>query len=206
MNLKDQINKFFESKGLKLSVEEKKMELAAMAKTIEGVEVGTPTEFAVDAEVYVIVDGETQPAPDGEHILEDGKIIVVSGGKITEIKEKETEVEVETELSAELQSTLGQLADRISALEARNTELSSQLVAEKANVSELTAKLSAAQAAEKTAKSELEKLSKLPAAASVTDKKVELKKTDATPAPAKPYSAMTPAERVAYQREKLGQN
>lgn len=42
----------------------------------------------VDSAVMVIdAEGNETPAPDGEHTLEDGTIIITSGGKITEVKE-----------------------------------------------------------------------------------------------------------------------
>ena len=46
----------------------------------------------------VVLNGE--PAPDGEHELEDGTKIVVSGGLITEVKKAEMEPAVEVEVEA----------------------------------------------------------------------------------------------------------
>lgn len=58
-------------------------------------------DFVVGADVFLVTPEGLVPAPDGPHILEDGRTIVVGGGKITEVKEaveEETESEVEIEL------------------------------------------------------------------------------------------------------------
>lgn len=47
--------------------------------------------------VFVEVDGETVPAPDGEYVTEDGKVIVVVDGTVAEIRDKEAEVSPETD-------------------------------------------------------------------------------------------------------------
>lgn len=46
-------------------------------------------ELAVGAEVFIEIEGEVVPAADGEYVLEDGRIIVVTEGKVSEIKEAE---------------------------------------------------------------------------------------------------------------------
>ena len=64
-------------------------------------------ELAVDTEVF-ITDAETEertPAADGEYVLEDGRTLVVEGGKITEIKEKVEEIEPETTEETEPEQT-----------------------------------------------------------------------------------------------------
>ena len=51
-------------------------------------------ELVVGTEVYVTDEnGERKPAEDGNYVTEDEKTIVVSDGKVTEILEKEEEVE-----------------------------------------------------------------------------------------------------------------
>lgn len=60
-------------------------------------------ELEVGAEVFVEVDGEMVEAEDGEYVAEDERIIVIEGGKVVEIKEKEEEIkedESDEELSA----------------------------------------------------------------------------------------------------------
>jgi BMFP domain-containing protein YqiC len=87
--------------GIQLSAEGemKKEEQMAMAILADGTEVYSPdAEFKVGSELFVMdAEGNPVPAPDGEHTTAEGKMIVVSGGLITEIKEPETEVEVEIE-------------------------------------------------------------------------------------------------------------
>jgi BMFP domain-containing protein YqiC len=87
--------------GIQLSAEGemKKEEQMAMAILADGTEVYSPdAEFKVGSELFVMdADGNPVPAPDGEHTTAEGKVIVVSGGVIAEIKEPETEVEVEIE-------------------------------------------------------------------------------------------------------------
>ena len=51
-------------------------------------------ELAIDVEVFIQDEaGEVVPAPDGEYKSEDGKVIVVSGGKVAELKEAEKPAE-----------------------------------------------------------------------------------------------------------------
>lgn len=60
-------------------------------------------DFVVGADIMVVTEDGLLPAPDGEHILEDGRTLTVSGGKITEIElpepgeESDEVVEVELE-------------------------------------------------------------------------------------------------------------
>lgn len=59
-------------------------------------------ELTVGTEVFITDEnGERKPAEDGEYITEDEKTIVVAGGKVTEILEKENEVEPEEEAPAD---------------------------------------------------------------------------------------------------------
>ena len=65
------------------------------AVTKEGVKVVTEAdEFANGVDVFVEIDGVVQPAPDGDHTFEDGTVITVVDGKITEIKAFEEEADV----------------------------------------------------------------------------------------------------------------
>ena len=87
--------------GIQLSAEgemKKEMQMA-MAILADGTEVYSPdAEFKVGSELFVMdAEGNPVPAPDGEHTTAEGKVIVVSGGVIAEIKEPETEVEIEIE-------------------------------------------------------------------------------------------------------------
>ena len=81
-----------------------------------------------DEVMVVSEEGEHTPAPEGEHTLEDGRVIVVDGeGKLVEVKEKEEEVEeevveeeakeeekVEEDMEVETPKVTNQLKDLIS--------------------------------------------------------------------------------------------
>lgn len=59
-------------------------------------------ELAVGSEVFITDEnGERKPAEDGNYVTEDEKTIVVADGKVTEILEKENEVEPEEEAPAD---------------------------------------------------------------------------------------------------------
>lgn len=60
-------------------------------------------DFVVGADVFVVTPEGVIPAPDGEHILEDGRTLVVGGGKITEVKEAVEEGETESEVEINLE-------------------------------------------------------------------------------------------------------
>jgi hypothetical protein len=60
-------------------------------------------DFVVGADVFVVTPEGVIPAPDGEHILEDGRTLVVGGGKITEVKEAVVETENEGEVEINLE-------------------------------------------------------------------------------------------------------
>ena len=86
-----------------------------------GVKVMSPGEFEIGAELFVVGEEENVPAPDGEHELENGTIVISEGGLIKEIKAldvedaelKDVEVEVEEEVVVEKE---GELKDVIEAL------------------------------------------------------------------------------------------
>lgn len=100
----------------------------ATAKTETGVEVKTDSEmFEVGSEVYIEVEGEKQPAPNGTHTLDNGMIIEVLDGKITSIEEVMTEEEI-----AVIQKAMKPVID---ALNAQIIELKAQLDAKPAGKS-----------------------------------------------------------------------
>jgi len=116
-----------------------------------GVKIMTPgDEFEVGAEVLVVGEGENTPAPDGEHELEDGTVVITEDGKITEIKiaedvEPEVEVEIETEekedemeeeVVEEVEEVEEDLKEKIKALEEKLKEMEKnqeKLINEKLN-------------------------------------------------------------------------
>lgn len=61
----------------------------------------TDGELAVGVEVFVEKDGELQVAEDGEYAQENGDVIVVADGKVSEIREAEKEEEKSEEPASE---------------------------------------------------------------------------------------------------------
>ena len=146
--------------GIQLSAEGeiKKEDQMAMAVLADGTEVFSPdAEFSVGSELFIKDgDGNPVPAPDGEHTTAEGKVIVVAGGVITEIKEPmEEEPKVEIEIEEEKQAAF----EGVSKEEFESTINSL--------VEAFEAKIAALNAEKETLSSTIEKMSKQPAVDSV---------------------------------------
>jgi BMFP domain-containing protein YqiC len=146
--------------GIQLSADGEITKEAQMAMAIlaDGTEVYSPdAEFAVGSELFVMdADGNPMPAPDGEHTTAEGKMIVVSGGLITEIKEPmEEEPKVEIEIEKEEQAAF----DGVSREEFEST-INSLMEAFEAKISSLNAE-------KETLSATIQKMSKAPATDSV---------------------------------------
>ena len=107
--------------GLKVAVEEPAAQ-ALVLMTADGSELTVERNDGEDIEV-----GDAA-SPDGEHTLEDGTVVVVSGGVITEIREADEPDGEETEETPDEEGKCGDkerkaLEDRIAELEAENAEL-----------------------------------------------------------------------------------
>lgn len=146
--------------GIQLSADGEITKEAQMAMAIlaDGTEVYSPdAEFAVGSELFVMdADGNPMPAPDGEHTTAEGKMIVVSGGLITEIKEPmEEEPKVEIEIEEEKQAAF----DGVSREEFEST-INSLMEAFEAKIASLNAEKESLSAT-------IQKMSKQPATDSV---------------------------------------
>lgn len=146
--------------GIQLSAEGEITKEAQMAMAVlaDGTEVYSPdAEFKVGSELFIMDgDGNPVPAPDGEHTTAEGKIIVVAGGLITEIKEPmEEEPKVEIEIEEEKQAAF----EGVSKEEFESTINSL--------VEAFEAKIAALNAEKETLSSTIEKMSKQPAVDSV---------------------------------------
>ena len=146
--------------GIQLSADGEITKEAQMAMAIlaDGTEVYSPdAEFAVGSELFVMdADGNPMPAPDGEHTTAEGKMIVVSGGLITEIKEPmEEEPKVEIEIEKEEQAAF----DGVSREEFEST-INSLMEAFESKIASLNAE-------KETLSATIEKMSKQPATDSV---------------------------------------
>jgi BMFP domain-containing protein YqiC len=146
--------------GIQLSADGEITKEAQMAMAIlaDGTEVYSPdAEFAVGSELFVMdADGNPVPAPDGEHTTAEGKVIVVSGGVIAEIKEPmEEEPKVEIEIEEEKQAAF----DGVSREEFEST-INSLVEAFEAKIASLNAE-------KENLSATIEKMSKQPATDSV---------------------------------------
>ena len=146
--------------GIQLSAEGEITKEAQMAMAIlaDGTEVYSPdAEFAVGSELFIMDgDGNPVPAPDGEHTTAEGKMIVVAGGVITEIREPEAESpEIEISIEEEKQAAF----EGVSKEEFESTINSL--------VEAFEAKIAALNAEKQTLSSTIEKMSKQPATDSV---------------------------------------
>jgi hypothetical protein len=156
-------------KGVQLS-EVVDIKMSAEGKLADGsTMVATPSDdFSVGAELYVIdADGNPQPAPDGEHTLDNGTILVTANGVITEVKEAEEAAE--EELSAEIASV-------IEAMDNKLTEIKKELADAKTEMASIKQDLTAKTKELSDANVKIATLSKKPATASVKEEKVTEKR------------------------------
>jgi len=124
--------------------------------------------FEKDNEVFIVTEDEKVPVPSGEYSLEDGKILVVEEGIISDIKEMEEEVEeevVEEEEATseeELKEEVYASKDEVSELKAiiedlkAKLELKDQETAEEIGLA-MTTMLSEQEKVEEAVKEELSK-------------------------------------------------
>jgi len=90
--------------------------------------------FEKDNEVFIVTEDEKVPVPSGEYSLEDGKILVVEEGIISDIKEMEEEVEEEVVEEEEATSEEEEMKEEVYASKDEVSEL-------KAIIEDLKAKL-----------------------------------------------------------------
>ena len=148
MNLKERISDLFEKYSVELAVEEKEEQVSLMATAIleSGQEIMTDADaFAVGVAVFVMNDeNERIPLPDGDYQLEDGSMLVVAEGTVSEMKDAEApaeeveEVVEEVEASADMitrEDVASMIADAVS--EAKK-EFSSQIEERDNKITELS--------------------------------------------------------------------
>lgn len=149
-------------KGVQLS-EVVEVKMAMEGVLADGTVVATPNEsFEVGAELYVIdAEGNPQPAPDGEHTLDNGSVIVSVGGFITEVKEAEP---AEEEMSADIAATIAAMDEQLTSIKNQLAEKETELASVRAELSEVKNNLNVSQA-------KATELSKQAAAVSVKEEK-----------------------------------
>ena len=124
----------------------------------------TADEWTVGVDIYTQdAEGNPVPVPAGEYLLEDGvtKVYVAQDGIISEIEKEEQSTEMSSE---DLVAVIGQLSERIAALESEKTELAAAVESAKNDA--------------EAVKAELASVKKAPAVPSV--KSQEFKKTAAS--------------------------
>jgi hypothetical protein len=172
-----------EDLGVKLTSE---IKLSAEAKLQDGTMIySTADAWAVGVDIYSMdPDGNPIQVQPGEYMLEDGTTLVVGDDNM--VKEIKTP-DMGAEMSAEVENFIKELVEKITEVQAKNTELSAALEAERAKYNtELSA-----------VKTELANLKKAPATTSVKDTKAVNMGKEKT-APVKPFSAMSLRERIEY--------
>jgi hypothetical protein len=165
------------------AVEQKQMAMAILA---DGTEVYSPdAEFGIGSELFVMdAEGNPMPAPEGEHETAEGKILVVTEGKISEIKDKPMEEpSVEIEIEEVEQSSF----DGVSREEFENTI--NKLI------EGFEAKINSLNAEKQNLSATIEKMSKAPATESVKKANPVAQKQSANQVP---FTAMDTRSR-AYQ-------
>lgn len=152
-------------------------------KTDKGILEYDGEELATDVEIYIVDEnGERSKPEDGEYVTEDDKTIVVTDGKVTEIKEKEEEVTEETveeEVTEEMEETVEEVTEETVEEEKVDelAELKAEIEALKSIVEELVNTVSAMN---NTTEERLSKIEKMSASKTIEEEielKRELKKT-----------------------------
>jgi hypothetical protein len=101
----------------------------------------TADEWTVGVDIYTQdAKGNPVPVPAGEYILEDGvtKVYVATDGIISEIEREEQSTEMSSE---DLVAVIGQLSERIAALEVEKTELAAAVESAKKDTDAVKAEL-----------------------------------------------------------------
>ena len=101
----------------------------------------TADEWVVGVDIYTQdAEGNPVPVPAGEYLLEDGvtKVYVGEDGKVSEIEREEQSTEMSSE---DLVAVIGQLSERIAALEVEKTELAAAVESAKNDAEAVKAEL-----------------------------------------------------------------
>lgn len=158
MKATEMLNKVKDLLGVELSEEVKLEQMKLENGTVLEAEA-----FEKDNEVFIVTEDERVPVPNGEYQLEDGKILVVEEGLISDIKEIESEEVEEEEATSEEEEMKEEVyasKDEVSELKAiiedlkAKLELKDQEVAEEIGLA-MTTMLSEQEKVEEAVKEEL---------------------------------------------------
>lgn len=117
----------------KISLRVGEVRLAEMATLADGTEVGSPTEIAVDQELWTIVDGvPVEMVPDATHVLQDGREVQTSAGIIVAVTDMSGEEA--TEMIEELAGRLATADAALAASAAQHAAVETQLAAARASL------------------------------------------------------------------------
>ena len=151
-NIKEQIKSVFNKYGIDpssvgIKFEEEAPAAAELKFAVEGTLsdgtkiYSTANEWVVGVDIYTQdAEGNPVPVPAGEYILEDGvtKVVVGDDGLIAEIEREEQSTEMSSE---DLVAVIGQLSERIAALETEKTELAAAVESAKNETASVRAEL-----------------------------------------------------------------
>jgi hypothetical protein len=155
-NIKEQIKSVFNKYGIDPSTVGIKFEEETTAAQAPATEVkfavegtladgtkiySTADEWVVGVDIYTQdAEGNPVPVPAGEYMLEDGvtKVYVGEEGKITEIEREEQSTEMSSE---DLVAVIGNLSERIAALEVEKTQLAAAVETAKKDAEALKTEL-----------------------------------------------------------------
>jgi len=155
-NIKEQIKSVFNKYGIDPSSVGIKFEEETAAAEAPATEVkfavegtladgtkiySTADEWVVGVDIYTQdAEGNPVPVPAGEYLLEDGvtKVVVGEDGKVAEIEKEEQSTEMS---SKDLVAVIGQLSERIAALEGEKTELAAAVESAKNDAEAIKAEL-----------------------------------------------------------------
>ena len=129
MKATEMLNKVKDLLGVELQEEVKLEQMKLENGTVLEAEA-----FEKDNEVFIVTEDEKVPVPNGEYEMEDGKILVVAEGVISEIKEMEEEAEEEEAKSEKEEEMEEELSEEVYASKDELSEL-------KAIIEDLKAKL-----------------------------------------------------------------
>jgi hypothetical protein len=150
-NIKEQIKSVFNKYGIDPSTvgikfEEEtaatELKFAAEGTLADGTKIySTADEWVVGVDIYTQdAEGNPVPVPAGEYLLEDGvtKVVVGEDGLIAEIEREEQSTEMSSE---DLVAVIGNLSERIAALEVEKTELAAAVETAKKDAEALKTEL-----------------------------------------------------------------
>lgn len=125
--LKSAFMQFAETPAVAEVAKEQEPIKMAEVKLVDGNVVSVEGEFVVGAKIFLVTPEGLVPAPNGEHTAEDGTVVTVMDGVVTEIEAKE-EVETPemTEEMGEIKKLKTEMASMLAELNSLKSEFAKQ--------------------------------------------------------------------------------